>query len=58
MDALLSRAEVAQLLGISERLLDQMRQEERFPAGVKVSARRTRWTPETVRDWLAARAEG
>lgn len=58
MEALLSRAEVAQLLGIAERTLDQMRAEDRFPAGIKVTPRRTRWSPETVRGWLASKCEG
>ena len=57
MEALMTRAEVAKLLGIEEVTLDLWRKEGRAPQALRFSQKCVRWEPAAVRVWLEEHRE-
>lgn len=55
---LLTLTEVGIELDMSRTTLYKLRQEEDFPAPVKISARKHRWRRSDIKDWLAGRGNG
>jgi predicted DNA-binding transcriptional regulator AlpA len=51
---MIGRAQLAPLLGISRRSLDDWISEGRFPPPLRLSGRVHRWAKATIRRWLLA----
>lgn len=58
MDPVLSRLQVATILGVSLTTLWRMVNRGQFPRGIRISPGRVGWRASTLRDWLAVRSSG
>lgn len=58
IDRILSRLQVARILGVSPTTLWRMVNRKLFPRGIRISPGRVGWRTSTVRDWLKARSNG
>ena len=57
-DALLKKATVSAVTGLSASSVDRKTKEGLFPKPIKLGTRCTRWRAIDVRQWLAAQAAG
>ena len=57
-DALLKKATVCAVVGLSGSTIDRKTASGEFPASIKLGARCTRWRSGDVRKWLAAQVAG
>ena len=58
LDPVLSRLQVANILGVSLPTLWRMVNRRAFPRPIRISPGRVGWRASTVRDWLADRSHG
>lgn len=57
MSRLVSRVQMAELLGVCERTVDRWRKMEGFPPTVSMPGHTVRWRLETVEEWLKRQEE-
>lgn len=57
-DELLSKAQVASVLGIHRATLEKWIATGKFPPPIVLSKRTIRWSPKTVTSWIARCARG
>ncbi len=52
---LVRKADLIEMIGVSETTLDRMVKAERFPPPMRIGARAVAWTEDEVREWIEAR---